>query len=166
MLIGKDLNDAINAQIGHELQAELHYLSVASYFESEALPKLAEFFFKQASDERMHAMKFLKYVLEAGGTVVIPAIPAPQASFKSGEEAVELSLKWEKSVTRNIFDLMEIAIKAKDYIAQQFLNWYTNEQLEEENTMDTLLRLMKRAGERNLIMMEAYFSHGFGNEEE
>jgi ferritin len=70
-----------------------------------------------------------------------------------------MALNWEMEVTRNINNLMDIAVKEKDYIAQQFLDWYTNEQLEEVSSMDQLLRIVKRAGERNLIMMEAYLIH-------
>ena len=159
MLISKELNDGINAQIGHELHASHQYVNVATYFDSQALPKLAQYFYKQAEEEREHAMKFVKYVVDAGGTVVIPAVPAPQAVFASAEDVFEMAYNWEMEVTKNIYGLMEIALKDKDYIAQQFLNWYTNEQLEEVSSMDQMLRIVRRAGERNLIMLEAYLIH-------
>lgn len=159
MLISEDLNNAINAQIGREFGASLQYVQIAAHFANEALPKLAEFFFRQAEEEREHAMKFVKYVLDAGGEVHIPPIEAPKSRFASAEEAFQLSLDWEMDVTRQINSLMDIAIQEKDYIARAFLDWFVTEQLEEVSTMDTLLRLVRRAGERNLIMMEAYFSH-------
>ena len=159
MLISKELNDGINAQIGHELQASHQYVNVATYFDSQALLKLAQYFYKQAEEEREHAMKFVKYVVDAGGTIAIPAIPAPKATFVSAEEVFEMALNWEMEVTHNINALMDIAVSQKDYIAQQFLDWYTNEQLEEVSSMDQLLRIVRRAGERNLIMMEAYLIH-------
>lgn len=159
MLISKVLNDGINAQIGHELQASHQYVAVATYFDSQSLPKLAQYFYKQAEEEREHAMKFVKYVVDAGGTVVIPAVAAPQSSFASAEAVFEMAVNWEMEVTHNIYALMDIAVKEKDYIAQQFLNWYTNEQLEEVSSMEQLLRIVKRAGERNLIMLEAYLIH-------
>jgi bacterioferritin B len=159
MLISKDLNAAINAQVGHELQAMLQYINIATYFDGEALSRTAKFFYDQAEDEHAHAMKFIEYIVDAGGSVAIPAIPAPKAVFQNAEEAVELAYNWEKVVTKNIIDLMDIAVKEKDYIAQQFLNWYLNEQLEEESTMSAMLSVVKRATERNLIMLEGYFSH-------
>ena len=160
MLISKDLNDAINAQIGREFGASLQYVNIATYFDGQALKKFGEYFYKQAEEERDHAMKFVKYIVDAGGEVHIPPVDAPQSTFKSAEEAVELSLKWENDVTEYINHLMDIAVEQKDYIAQQFLNWFTSEQLEEVSSMDTLLRVVRMAGERNLIMLEAYISHG------
>ncbi|HVN54728.1 MAG TPA: ferritin [Anaerolineaceae bacterium] len=159
MLISKELNDAINAQIGREFGASLQYVNIATYFDGQALKKFAEYFYKQAEEERDHALKFVKYIVDAGGEVHIPPVDAPQSTFKSAEEAVELSLKWENDVTVYINHIMDIAVEQKDYIAQQFLNWFTNEQLEEVSSMDTLLRVVRMAGEHNLIMLEAYISH-------
>jgi len=89
----------------------------------------------------------------------IPTIPAPKAIFKSVEEAVQLSLDWELEVTRRINGLMDIAVSQKDYLGQDFLRWFVTEQLEEVSTMQNLLQVVKTAGERNLIMLEAYISH-------
>jgi ferritin len=116
-------------------------------------------FYKQADEEREHAMKFVKYVSEAGGAVALPAVPAPVASFKSVKEAVELSLKWELEVTRRINALMALAIEQKDYLGQDFLRWFVSEQLEEVSTMEGLLKVVEGAGEKNLFMLEAYLAH-------
>jgi bacterioferritin B len=159
MLISKKLNEAINAEIGRELEASNQYLNMAAYFDAQAFKMLAKLYYKQSDEERVHAMKFLHYVIEAGGDVRIPAVPAPIADFKSAEEIFAKSLEWEKMVTKYIFGLMDIAVEEKDYIAQQFLNWFTNEQLEEESSMERLLTVCRRAGEKNLIMLEAYLSH-------
>jgi ferritin len=159
MLISKEFSAAINEQVGHELQASHQYANIAAYFESLALKKLAQMFYKQSEEEREHAMKFIHYVSEAGGSMAIPAVTAPKAAFKSVEEAVQLSLDWELEVTRRINDLMSLAIAEKDYLGQDFLRWFVTEQLEEVSTMDNLLKVVKQAGERNLIMLEAYLSH-------
>jgi ferritin len=159
MLISKELNAAINEEIGREFFASHQYTNIACYFESLALRKLAAMFHKQADEERMHALKFIKYLTDVGATVEIPAIPAPQATFKSVEEAVQKSLDWEREVTRNCNALMAMAIEQKDYAAQDFLRWFVTEQVEEEATMGTLLQVVKAAGERNLIMVEAYLVH-------
>lgn len=159
MLISKKLNDAINAQIGRELEASHQYLAIASYFDGRHLKKFSELFFKQATEEREHAEKFLKYILDAGGEVVIPAVAAPKATFATAEEAVSLSLKWENDVTKYIYELVEIAASEKDYIARQFLDWFVAEQLEEVSSMEQLLGVVQMSGEKNLIMLEAYVSH-------
>jgi bacterioferritin B len=159
MLISKELTAAINEQVGHEFAASHQYANIAAYFDSLALKKLAKMFYKQSEEEREHGMKFVHYVSEAGGDVAIPAIAAPRAAFKSVEEAIQLSLDWEMEVTRRINNLMTQAIAEKDYIGQDFLRWFVTEQLEEVSTMDNLLKVVKQAGERNLIMLEAYLSH-------
>lgn len=158
-MISHELNDAINAQIGREFGASMQYLQIASYFEGMALERAAKLFFTQAEEERDHAMKFLKYVLDAGGEVHIPHIEAPKSHFSSAEEAVGAALKWEMEVTDYINSLMDIAMSQKDYLGRQFLDWFVNEQLEEVSKMDKLLRVVKGVGERNLYMIEAYLSH-------
>jgi ferritin len=159
MLISKELAAAINEQVGHEFQASHQYANIAAFFENLALKKLAEMFFKQSEEEREHGMKFVRYVSETGGDVAIPAIAAPKTTFKTVEEAIQLSVDWEWEVTRRINDLMTLAVSQKDYLAQDFLRWFVTEQLEEISTMENLLKIVKQAGERNLIMLEAYLSH-------
>jgi ferritin len=159
MLITKKLNDAINVQIGREMEASTQYLQIAAYFEERYLKKLAELFYKQAAEEQEHALKFLHYVTETMGKLTIPALKAPKSDFASAEEAVGLALKWEQEVTGYIYELVEIAIDTKDYIAREFLNWFVTEQLEEVSSMDTLLGVIRNVGDRNLIMAEAYLSH-------
>jgi ferritin len=159
MLISKELNAAINEEIGLEFFASHQYLAMASYFESLALKKLAAMFRKQGDEEREHAIKFVHYLDETGGTVEIPAIQAPRATFVSVEEAVKVSLDWEIEVTRRVNALMALAIEQKDYAAQDFLRWFVTEQVEEVATMDNLLKVVKAAGERSLIMIEAYLVH-------
>lgn len=158
-MISQTLNDAINAQIGREFGASMQYLQIAAFFDGLALERAAELFFDQAEEEKEHAMKFLKYVLEAGGEVHIPPIEAPKSTFVSAEEAVSAALKWEMDVTGYINNLMDIAVNEKDYLSRQFLDWFVNEQLEEVSKMDRLLRVVKGVGERNLYMIEAYLSH-------
>jgi ferritin len=155
MLISKELNQAMIKQIGSELGASNQYIKIAAYFEIENLPDLSAFFFRQSDEERMHAMKFVHYILEAGGEVSIPAIEATVASIQSAEQAVQLALDWELEVTRQINALMDLAIKQSDHIGQSFLQWFVNEQLEEVSTMDQLLGVVNRAGDQ-LLFVEQY----------
>jgi ferritin len=159
MLISKELESAINAQIGHELEASHQYIQIAAYFDALPLRKTAAMFLKQSEEEREHAMKFVKYVMETGGQVAIPAIPAGKVTFASAAEAVQYALDWEWEVTRKINALMDIAKKEKDYLAEEFLGWFVTEQLEEVSHMDGLLRVVKQVGDKNIFMLEAYMSH-------
>ncbi|MER3473922.1 MAG: ferritin [Armatimonadota bacterium] len=160
MLIGAELNKAFNEQIGRELLASHQYVSIASYFDGRALKKLAELFFKQAEEEREHAMKFVEYLNDVHGKVEIPTVPAPKADFASALEAVKLALQWEMEVTQHINNLMTLAIEQKDYAAQEFLDWFVKEQVEEVSSMQDLVQVVEQVGEQYLIMVEAYLSHG------
>ena len=159
MLISKKLNAAFNDEIGLELFASNQYLNMAAYLDGIPLKKLAGMFLKQSDEERSHGLKFVKYLNDVGGTVTIPAIDAPQATFKSVEEVIAKSLKWEGEVTGRINQMMTMAIAEKDYAAQEFLQWFVKEQVEEMSTMENLLKIVKLSGERSLIMVEAYLSH-------
>ena len=148
---------ALNAQVGNEMHASLQYVSIAAHFDSENLPQLAAFFYRQAAEERDHALKFVKFVVDVGGRVAIPAVAAPRAAFSSASEAVRLSLDWERTVTDQIYALVDIAKEDRNYIAQRFLDWFVTEQLEEVTLMDQLLALVDRAGD-NVIFVEDYLS--------
>ena len=150
------LTKAINEQIGNEMGASHQYVAIANYFSEETLPELAKFFYRQADEERLHAMKFVKFLLDAGAHPQIPAIKAPKDRFKSAEECLELSVKWEETVTEQIYGLVEIARKDNHYVAQRFLDWFVTEQLEEVSSMTDLLAVVRRAGEAGLLHVEDY----------
>lgn len=156
MPLSPQVTEAINAQIGHELGAHLQYLAIASHFDAEGLRELAGFFDAQATEEHEHAMKFLGYLREAGGDVRLPAVEAPKPTFATAEEAVTLSLAWEEEVTRQINAIMDLAITDRDHATQAFLQWFVTEQVEEVSTMDELLRVVRRAGEPGLLMVEDF----------
>lgn len=160
MMISRDTNDALNAQVGHEFGASLQYVSIAAYFDIEGLPALAKHFYKQANEEREHAMRFVRYIVDAGGALEIPALPKPKASFASAEQAVQLSVEWEMTVTKQIHGILDLAIKQNDHVTKSFLDWFVKEQLEEVSSMDTLLRMVRRAGDKGLLFVENFVSQG------
>ncbi len=159
MLISKTLAKAFNEQIGHEFGASNQYVSIAAHFNQRQLTLLAKLFLKQSDEERTHAMKFVQYLLDTKGELKIPAVPAPTPTFASAVDAVEAALNWEKEVTRQITALMDIAVKENDYLAQSFLQWFIDEQLEEVVKMDRLVSVIRQSGEKNLLMVEAYLVH-------
>jgi ferritin len=159
MMISAELAKAFNEQIGHEFGASMQYVSIAAHFERHHLTLLSKLFFAQADEERQHAMKFVKYVLDTGADLRIPQVPAPAPTFASAEAAVQAALDWEREVTQQITNLMALASTQSDYLAQSFLQWFVDEQLEEIVKMERLLGVVKQAGEKNLLMVEAYLVH-------
>jgi bacterioferritin B len=155
-LISRDLAKAFNTQIGHELGANLQYIGIAAYFQQRHLPLLAKLFFAQAEEERQHALKFVNYILDVKGELQIPTITSPAIPLGSAQDAVAAALTWEREVTAQITGLMDHAVNENDYLAQSFLQWFVDEQLEEINKMGRLLSVVRRAGENNLLMVEAY----------
>ncbi len=158
MLISEKINQAINEQVGHELGNSNQYLAIAAYFESEGLFGLAKIYSKQSDEEREHALKFIKFLHDAGGKVSIPAIPAPRNTYESPLDAAQHALDWELKTTRQINDLVTLAIEEKNYIAHNFLQWYVSEQLEEVSSAQTRLDVIRRAGP-SVLMVEAYLAH-------
>jgi ferritin len=156
MPVERPVADALNAQLGRELEAHLQYLAVSSWFHAEGLPELARFFGAQAAEEHAHAMRFLGYLQDVGAGVAIPGLQAPKGSVESAEEAVALSLDWENAVTGHINALMDLAIEHADHATQAFLQWFVTEQVEEVATMSELLQVTRRAGDANLLLVEDY----------
>jgi bacterioferritin B len=160
MLISKAMHAAMSEQVGNELAASNQYLSIAVYFDEEGLPMLAKHFYKQSAEERAHALRFVKYLSEMGAPVRIPVIPAPRTGFKSAAEAVSLAYDNEVTVTKQINGIVRIAIEEGDHLSKNFLDWFLAEQREEMSSMDTLLRMVKRAGESGLFFVENYLMQG------
>ena len=129
MLTSQKVINAINEQIGYEFSAELQYYAIGAHFAAEALPQLSQHFFQQAEEEKGHALRFIKYVVDAGGRVAIPAINA----------------------------LVDLAKKENDHITINFLQWFLTEQLEEVSSMDNLLKIIERAG-TDLLQADEYLA--------
>ena len=161
MLASQKIIDAFNVQIGRELGASHQYIAIAAYFNGENLEQLSQFFFRQADEERAHAMKFIKFVLDVDGRVEIPAVVAPRSDFTRAQEAVAMSLAWEREVTEQIYSLVALCQQEHNHIALRFLDWFVSEQLEEVTIIGALLGIVERAGEGNLLYVEDYLSrHG------
>ena len=155
-MISEKLQDAINEQINRELYSGYLYLSMAAYFDSMNLPGFASFMKVQEEEERFHAMKFYDFLNERGGRVVLKKIAQPEVDFDSPIEVFEQSLKHEQLVTKSINELMDLAIAENDHAAKSFLNWYVDEQVEEEDTMDGIVNKLKMIGAKGhgMLMMD------------
>jgi bacterioferritin B len=155
---------AINEQIGNEFSAMLQYYAIAAYFGAEALPELSAHFHQQAEEEKQHALRFIRFVIDVGARVSIPAVPAPKGAFEVAEAAVKLSLEQEEQVTTQIRALLSMAKADSDYTTDNFLQWFIKEQLEEVSSMEQLLRVVQRAGEGNLLRVEEYLARQKGRQ--
>ncbi len=156
-MISKKMEAAINEQINKELYSSYYYLAMAAYLESENLDGMATFMKAQAYEEVGHAMKFYGYVNDQGGRVILEAIEKPQETFDNPQQIFELSLKHEQFVTSRIHDLVNLALEEKDHATKAFLDWYVTEQVEEESTMDSIVKKLKIVGSngQGLLMLDA-----------
>lgn len=131
-MISKAMQDAVNDQINKELYSSYLYLSMAAYFENKNLPGFAHWMHIQEGEERGHAMKLYDFLIDRSGAVLLKAIDAPPADWKSNLELFKEVAAHEAKVTASINTLYELALKEKDYPAQVLLHWFINEQVEEE----------------------------------
>ena len=132
-MLSKTMADALNRQILMEAQSSQAYLGMASWAEIQpGLKGVTQFFFKHSDEERMHMLKLMHFVNERGGFAVIPALQQPALTFVSLKKAFEELLKHELNVSESINELVDIALKEKDYATHNFLQWYVMEQMEEE----------------------------------
>ena len=154
---------ALNEQIANEFGAHQQYIGAAVYYESETLPRLAAFFYRQAVEERNHAMMMVQYLLDADEQVVIPAVEAPQVDFADVVAPVQLALDQEKRVTGQIQQLAITAREEGDLVAEQFMHWFLQEQREEVSSMSALLDVVTRSKD-SVMHVEDFLARESGGE--
>src|SRR3954468_4932278 len=131
----------LNEQIANEFAAHQQYVACAVYYDSETLPQLASFFYRQALEERDHAMMMVQYLLDTDARVAIPGVAAPANEFADVVAPITLALEQEKRVTAQINELAAVARAENDFTSEQFMQWFIKEQVEEVATMSDLLRV-------------------------
>lgn len=131
-MLTKKIEKILNKQILIEAESSQIYLAMAIWCETNGYEGMAEFMYNHSDEERMHMMKFVKYVNERGGIAVVPALKAPSASFKSPGEMFDIVLKHEIFVSKAINNIVDITFQEKDFATNNFLQWYVAEQIEEE----------------------------------
>jgi ferritin len=149
---------ALNEQVAHEFAASQQYVAIAAYYDQETLPGLAAHFYRQAVEERNHAMMIVQYLLDAGETVRIPGVAAPQTDFTDVVAPVALALEQERQVTAQIVELAKAAREEADLVGEQFLHWFLQEQREEVSSMSDLLAIVERASSSNILLAEDYLA--------
>jgi len=145
---------ALNAQIKNELQAHYNYLGMSAFFERTPYLGFASWMRVQASEEYTHAMKLYDYVRSRNARIELAAIEAPKTDFGTNPtEVFEISLRQEQGVTQQINDLYELALKEKDYATLQFLTWFLQEQVEEENTVSDIIDRLRLAADNTASLL-------------
>lgn len=142
-MLSKKMEQALNDQINAEYFSSYLYLSMSAYFEAENLPGFAHWMSKQALEERVHALKIFGYINERGGRVILKGIKAPETQWKSALDVFQASYKHEQLVTSLINKLVDQAIKEKDHATDAFLQWFVNEQVEEEASASAIVEKLK-----------------------
>lgn len=152
-----DFTSLLAAQVGNEFAASQQYIAVAAWLEQQTLPELAAFFYQQAVEERNHAMMLLKFQMDTDRAVALPGVPAPKSEFADVAEPITLALAQERRVTEQITALANAARAESDYQAEQFMQWFLKEQVEEVSSMNDLLRIVEHAGS-NVLLVEDYLT--------
>jgi ferritin len=155
---------ALNEQIGYEFAASQQYIAIAVYYDDRSLQELAAHFYRQAVEERNHAMMMVQYLLDADASVAIPGVSEPQTSFSDAVAPVALALEQEKRVTAQIVDLVGVAREEGELVGEQFLHWFLQEQREEVASMTELLNVVE-LGKDNLLAVEEYLARNSGGDE-
>jgi ferritin len=156
MELSKNLQDAINEQIREELASAYIYLAMAAYCEAENLPGFAHWMQVQSQEEMEHAMKFYAHVHERGGRVLLQAIPEPPAEFDGPMDVFQKALDHERYISSRIMDLYKLAQQEGEYASYSLLQWFVDEQVEEEDSANEIVEMLKLAGEKGhtLLMLD------------
>lgn len=154
MKISSKMKKALNDQITLEASASYNYLAMASWCEITGYDGAANYFYAQSEEERTHMLKIVHYLNDVGAGAVIPAVKAPAGSYKSLEGMIKTALKNEQNVTKAIHKMVEIAQKDNDHSTDAFLEWFVNEQVQEETKFETLLQKFNLIGRDKLAINE------------
>ena len=150
-------SSALNEQIAYEFGASQQYVAIAVHYDAQTLPQLAAHFYRQAVEERNHAMMMVQYLLDADEQIVVPPVEAPQVEFKDVVAPVQLALDQEKRVTGQIQQLALTARGEGDLVAEQFMHWFLQEQREEVSSMGALLTVVERSKD-NVMLIEDFLA--------
>jgi len=154
MKISKNMRKALNNQIALEANASNNYIAMASWCEVTGYEGGASFFYAQSDEERIHMLKIIHYLNNLGISAVIPATKVPASNFKSLESILKTSLKYEQAVTAAIHKMVEISQKDKDHSTYAFLEWFVNEQVQEETKFETLIQKFELIGRDKIAINE------------
>jgi ferritin len=149
-MLKKSVEDFCNRQVEREGYSSNLYLAMASWAENNGLSGVAGWMYSQSDEERIHMLKFIKYINERGGKAVMPALKKPVSDFKSVEDVFKEVLKHEEFVTASINEIVALTLEEKDFNTHNFLQWFVMEQVEEEASVRIVLDKLRLVGENNM----------------
>lgn len=153
-MLNKKIEEALNAQVEKEAFSSALYLAMASWAEVKGIPGVAGWLYVQSDEERMHMLKFVRYINERGGKAAIPALRQPENEFKSVKMMFEEVLKHEQFISASINEIVANCITERDFTTQHWLQWFVNEQIEEEANATHILDKLKLLGDNNLYLFD------------
>jgi ferritin len=153
-MLKKKIEDLCNRQVEREGYSSNLYLSMASWAENNGLPGIATWLYAQAEEERIHFLKFIKYINERGGSTIIPAFKKPTIEFKDPQDLFKEVLKHEEFITDSINEIVHLTLEEKDYNTHSFLQWFVTEQIEEEASVRIVIDKLKLVGPANLYIFD------------
>jgi len=144
-MLSKNLLKNLNDQVNFEIYSSYIYLGMAAYCESIDLSGFANFFKVQAKEEMFHAMKLYDYIFQKNGVVELEAIPKPTTTYENIIDVFEKGYEHEQLVTSKMYKLADIATEEKEHATISLLKWFIDEQVEEENNFNTILKKVRRS---------------------
>jgi ferritin len=153
-MLHKKVEDICNRQVEREGYSSNLYLAMASWAENKGYAGIASWLYVQADEERLHMLKFIKYINERGGQAIVPAFKKPVAEFKGAEDVFTQVLKHEEYVTASINEIVQVTLDLKDYTTHNFLQWFVNEQIQEEASAHIILDKLRLVGKNNMYIFD------------
>ena len=153
-MLKKKVEEICNRQVEREGYSSNLYLAMAVWAETNGYPGVADWLYAQAEEEKLHMLKFVKYINERGGKAVIPAMKKPVSEYKSVENLFQEVLKHEEFVTASINEIVALTLEEKDFNTQNFLQWFVTEQVEEEASVRTILDKVRLVGKNNMYQFD------------
>ncbi|MBN1107398.1 MAG: ferritin [Bacteroidales bacterium] len=153
-MLKKKIEDICNRQVEREGYSSNLYLAMASWAETSGFAGVSSWLYAQAEEEKMHMLKFIKFINERGGKAVIPAFKKPPADYKNIEEMFAEVLKHEQFVTQSINEIVELTLNEKDYTTHNFLQWFVTEQIEEESSVQAIIDKLRLIGKNSLYAFD------------
>lgn len=153
-MLKKKVEEICNRQVEREGYSSNLYIAMAVWAETNGYPGVADWLYAQAEEEKLHMLKFVKYINERGGKAVIPAMKKPVSEYKSVENLFQEVLKHEEFVTASINEIVALTLEEKDFNTQNFLQWFVTEQVEEEASVRTILDKVRLVGKNNMYQFD------------
>jgi ferritin len=153
-MLNKNIEKALNEQVEKEGYSSALYLAMASWAETKGMAGIASWLYLQSDEERLHMLKFIKYINERGGNAIIPAFKQPDKDYKSVKTMFENVLKHEQFITASINDIVGLCVTEKDFTTQHWIQWFVNEQIEEESNATKILDKLNLIGDSSLYLFD------------